>query len=110
MAECLSKRVKKNTVRKGEIARYEQFLLFPQCFKILALQTSKMQGLFRKGISPFSNSESNKTSDWLEPHGITNQMVDYLQFSKTLENKTRIFFLKMISEYGYKSSISYKTF
>ena len=28
----LSKRVK-NTVGKGEIARYEQFLLFPQCFQ-----------------------------------------------------------------------------
>ena len=23
----------KNTVGKGEIARYEQFLLFPQCFQ-----------------------------------------------------------------------------
>ena len=28
----LSKQVK-NTVEKGEIARYEQFLLFPQCFQ-----------------------------------------------------------------------------
>ena len=28
----LSKRVE-NTVGKGEIARYEQFLLFPQCFQ-----------------------------------------------------------------------------
>ena len=28
----LSKRVE-NTVRKGEIARYEQFLLFPQCLQ-----------------------------------------------------------------------------
>ena len=28
----LSKQVK-NTVGKGEIARYEQFLLFPQCFQ-----------------------------------------------------------------------------
>ena len=27
-----SKRVE-NTVRKGEIPRYEQFLLFPQCFQ-----------------------------------------------------------------------------
>ena len=27
----VSKRVE-NTVEKGEIARYEQFLLFPQCF------------------------------------------------------------------------------
>ena len=24
-----------NTVGKGEIARYEQFLLFPQCFQVL---------------------------------------------------------------------------
>ena len=29
--EKLSKRIE-NTVGKGEIARYEQFLLFPQCF------------------------------------------------------------------------------
>ena len=28
----LSKRVE-NTIGKGEIARYEQFLLFPQCFQ-----------------------------------------------------------------------------
>ena len=28
----ISKRVE-NTVEKGEIARYEQFLLFPQCFQ-----------------------------------------------------------------------------
>ena len=28
----LSKRVE-NTVGKGDIARYEQFLLFPQCFQ-----------------------------------------------------------------------------
>ena len=28
-----SKRVE-NTVGKGEIARYEQFLLFPQCFQM----------------------------------------------------------------------------
>ena len=32
MAEKLSKWVE-NTVVKGEIARYEQFLLFPQCFQ-----------------------------------------------------------------------------
>ena len=32
MAEKFSKRVE-NTVGKGEIARYEQFLLFPQCFQ-----------------------------------------------------------------------------
>ena len=37
MAESSRKRKKKggveNTVGKGEIARYEQFLLFPQCFQ-----------------------------------------------------------------------------
>ena len=35
---------------KGEIARYEQFLLFPQCFQRLILQTRKNQGLFGKGL------------------------------------------------------------
>ena len=31
-----------NIVGKGEIARYEQFLLFPQCFqKLSALDASK---------------------------------------------------------------------
>ena len=39
-----------NTVGKGEIARYEQFLLFPQCFQRLVLQTRKNQGLFGKGL------------------------------------------------------------
>ena len=32
MAESLSKWFE-NIVGKGEIARYEQFLLFPQCFQ-----------------------------------------------------------------------------
>ena len=32
MAESSQKQVE-NTVGKGEIARYEQFLLFPQCFQ-----------------------------------------------------------------------------
>ena len=32
MTESSQKRVE-NTVGKGEIARYEQFLLFPQCFQ-----------------------------------------------------------------------------
>ena len=36
----LSKQVE-NTVGKGEIARYEQFLLFPQCFQ---------KGLFQRGV------------------------------------------------------------
>ena len=40
-----SKRVE-NTVGKGEIARYEQFLLFPQCFRRLVWQTRKTQACF----------------------------------------------------------------
>ena len=39
-----------NTVGKGEIARYEQFLLFPLCFQRLVLQTHQKQGLFGKGF------------------------------------------------------------
>ena len=41
-----------NTVGKREIARYEQFLLFPLCFfKSLVMHTRKTQGLFRKGLN-----------------------------------------------------------
>ena len=32
LGKKLSEQVE-NTVEKGEIARYEQFLLFPQCFQ-----------------------------------------------------------------------------
>ena len=47
--EKLSKRIE-NTVEKGEIARYEQFLFFPQCFKRLVLQIRKNKGLSGKGL------------------------------------------------------------
>ena len=47
----LSKRVE-NTVGKGEIARYEQFLLFPQYFqKTCTIDKEKNQGLFGKGLN-----------------------------------------------------------
>ena len=56
MAEKFSKRVE-NTVGKGEVARYEQFLLVTSnfsfshiVFKRLVLQTCKNQGLFGKGL------------------------------------------------------------
>ena len=39
-----------NTVGKGEIACYRQFLLFPHCFLRLILQAHKNQGLFGKGL------------------------------------------------------------
>ena len=46
----LSKRVE-SAVGTGEIARYEQFLLFHSVFKRLVLQTHKNQGLVGKGLS-----------------------------------------------------------
>ena len=39
-----------NTVGKGEIARYEQFLFFPQCFQNTCSETRENQGLFGKGL------------------------------------------------------------
>ena len=45
----------KNTVGKGEIARYEQFSFFHSVFKRLVLQTRKNQGLFGKGLSNVQN-------------------------------------------------------
>ena len=57
-----------NTVVKGEIARYEQFLLLPQCFQKDLLETCKNQGLFGKGLlfnkplfSPASSTSLLKT-------------------------------------------------
>ena len=52
-----------NTVGKGEIARYEQFLLFPQCFQKTC--TGKNQGLFGKGlisVYPISAEKTVKVS------------------------------------------------
>ena len=40
-----------NTVGKGEIACYEQFLLFPQCFQKTCNADTKNQGLFGKGLT-----------------------------------------------------------
>ena len=40
-----------STVGKGEIARYEQFLLFHSVFKRLVLQTRENECLFEKGLN-----------------------------------------------------------
>ena len=39
---------------KGEIARYEQFLLFPQCFKRLVSQGRQKVLLCGNGLKPSS--------------------------------------------------------
>ena len=51
--EKFSKKRRKHW-EKGEIARYEQFLLFPQYFfrKRLVLQTRKKQGLVWETVTP----------------------------------------------------------
>ena len=53
MAESSPKRLE-NTVRKGESARHEQFLLYPQCFLKKTeelLQTHENKGLFGKKLT-----------------------------------------------------------
>ena len=54
MAKKLSKRVE-NTVGKGEIARYEQFLLSHSVFKRLYFRHVKNKDLFRKGLTLFQH-------------------------------------------------------
>ena len=39
-----------NTVGNGEIAHYEQFLLFPQCFQKTFTADMQNKGLFGKGL------------------------------------------------------------
>ena len=46
----LSKQVE-NTVGKGEIARYEQFLLFPQCFQKACSQGCQKVSLCGNGLN-----------------------------------------------------------
>ena len=50
----LSKRVE-NTVGKGEIARYEQFLLFPQCFHKACFPGASKGVIVWEWVNPFSN-------------------------------------------------------
>ena len=47
-----SKRVQ-NTVGKGENARYEQFLHFPQCFQKICNKKMQKQGLVWERVNPF---------------------------------------------------------
>ena len=57
MAESSQKKKRvENAVGKGEIARYEQLLLFPVFSKRLVLQTHKNKGLFSKRVHEFTKS------------------------------------------------------
>ena len=58
-----------NAVAKGEIARNEQFLLFPECF---LQQTHKNQGLFKKGLNTlFSDDETNYEWELMRDYKLT---------------------------------------
>ena len=56
----LSKQVE-NTVGKGEIARHEQFLLFPQCFQKACLPGASKGVIVWEWVNPFPN---DKFLDW----------------------------------------------
>ena len=47
-----------NTMGKGEIARYEQFLLFPQCFQKACTADTYKPGLVWERIKDWSQLEA----------------------------------------------------
>ena len=64
-----------NTVGRGEIARYEQFLFFPQCFQKTCSANTQRPGFVWKRVRYYkidrSTEESsefgtNTISDWLD--------------------------------------------
>ena len=52
----LSKQVE-NTVGKGEIARYEQFLLFPQCFQKASFPEASKSVIVWEWVKPLPNNK-----------------------------------------------------
>ena len=49
---------------KGEIARYEQFLLFPQCFKRLVSQGRQKASLCGNGLKGIVYFDTQKKKVW----------------------------------------------
>ena len=72
MAENSPKRVE-NTVGTGEIARYEQFLLFPLCFQKTSTADTLKPGLVWEGLSPAYQPKSCKALDLATPWGISSR-------------------------------------
>ena len=54
MEKKLCKQVE-NTVGKGEITRYEQFLLFPQCFQKACFPVVSKGVIVWEWVNPFPN-------------------------------------------------------
>ena len=60
-------------VGKGKIARYEQFLLFPQCFqKLSVVDRRQNEYLWSKGLSQILSSKPNKMSQVLSAQMVCN--------------------------------------
>ena len=55
----------RNTERKGKIACYEQFLLFPQCFQETCTAETKACHEFAKNIDPYQPVQSDKACQGL---------------------------------------------
>ena len=75
-----------NTVGKGEIARYEQFLLFPQCFQKACFPGASKGVIAWEWVNPFVNGKF-KTSK-LKEFADDNLKFDDndRKFSKWVEN------------------------
>ena len=58
---CLKCKSFENTEGKGEIARYEQFLLFPQCFQKACFPGASKGVIVWEWVKPLPN---NKFLDW----------------------------------------------
>ena len=64
MEESLSKWVE-NTVGKGEIARHEQFLLFPQCFQKACFPVASKGVIVLEWVNPSHNKKWTILIIWI---------------------------------------------
>ena len=78
-----SKRVE-NTVGKAEIARYEQFLLFPQCFQKTYFPGASKGVIVWEWVNTYGSSsvqrefnESAKISIWINLHSQSRLLVKF---------------------------------
>ena len=70
MAESSLKRAE-NTVGKREIARYEQFLLFPQCFEKTCKADTEKPGFVWERVNAFAKSiDLNNIENGAKQHTI----------------------------------------
>ena len=75
-----------NTVGKGEIARFEQFLLFPQCFQKACSQRRQKVSLCGNGLILYHiiQKDSSKLKDFADDNFYFDENGG--KFSKSVEN------------------------